>query len=165
MAALGDLRRMALACCRLYISDSRNLKALEAIERASRGQNLAPLLHVFDDTDYNRVGYTLAGSLPSQSSLLVSRSFPTLPLRTSVTSMVKAAMESIDLREHSGTHPRIGVVDHVSFHPLGSSSLEEVASLAQTVAADIASQFEGWALSRVDYLKRWKFLLLCAHLL
>lgn len=141
--ALGDLRRLALACCKLYISDSGNLRAIESIERAARGQSQAPLLHVFNDKDYNRVGYTLAGSLPSQLEALVSRSFPPLPLRTSVSEMVRAAIAGIDLQEHSGTHPRIGVVDHVSFHALGTASLEEVGSLARTVAADIASQFEG----------------------
>ncbi|CAM6109051.1 unnamed protein product [Calypogeia fissa] len=144
MAALRDLRRLALACCKLYISDSRNLKALETIEHAARGRSLAPLLHVFNDTDYNRVGYTLAGSLPAQGSYIAagSQSYPSFPLRTTVTETVRAAIETIDLQEHSGTHPRIGVVDHVTFHALGSASLEEVASLARTVAADIASQFK-----------------------
>lgn len=145
MAALGDLRRLALACCKLYISDSRNLNALQTIEQAAKSQILAPLLHVFNDKEYNRVGYTLAGSLPAQNSHQVvgSHSYPSLPLRTLVTETVRAAIANIDLQEHSGTHPRIGVVDHVSFHALGSASLEEVASLARTVAEDIATQFEG----------------------
>ncbi|CAM6128471.1 unnamed protein product [Calypogeia fissa] len=124
MAALGGLRRLALAFCNLYISDSGNLKALETIEHAARGQSLAPLLHVFNDRDYNRVGYTSAGSLPAQSlkQEAWSQLYPSFPLRTTVTETVTAALESIDLQEHSGTHPRIGVVDHVTFDALGSAS-------------------------------------------
>ncbi|KAL2633025.1 hypothetical protein R1flu_004504 [Riccia fluitans] len=145
MAGVGELRRLALACCKLYISDSRNAKALEAIERASRLQRLAPLVHVFEDKDYNRVGYTIAGPLPFPSQDEAKAPYQpekTLPIRSAVMAMVKAALDNIDLQEHKGTHPRLGAVDHLCFHALGSASLMQVASLTRAVAADIASEFQ-----------------------
>ncbi|BBN05055.1 hypothetical protein MPTK1_3g09890 [Marchantia polymorpha subsp. ruderalis] len=145
MAAAGELRRLALACCKLYISDSKNVKALETIERAARSQRLAPLLHIFEDKEYNRVGYTLAGPIPFPSHDQKKHPFvpeKTLPIRSAVMAMVKAAVDSIDLQEHVGSHPRLGVVDHLCFHAIGSASLEQAASLARTVAADIASDLQ-----------------------
>ncbi|KAI3913558.1 hypothetical protein MKX01_022139 [Papaver californicum] len=53
--------------------------------------------------------------------------------------MVKAAFDSIDLELHSGTHPRLGVVDHICFHPFAQTSQDETAWLEKSVAADIGS--------------------------
>lgn len=59
--AAQPLRRLHLACCKIYISDTRNAAALQEIESTFRAHPEAPLLHVFEDHEYNRVGYTLAG--------------------------------------------------------------------------------------------------------
>ncbi|KAL3694724.1 hypothetical protein R1sor_008375 [Riccia sorocarpa] len=145
MAGVGHLRKLALACCKLYVSDSRNVKALQAIEKASKLQRLAPLVHIFEDKDYNRVGYTIAGPLPFPSEDEAKAPYipeKTLPIRSAVRAMVQAALENIDLQEHRGSHPRLGSVDHLCFHALGSASLGQVASLARAVASDIASDFQ-----------------------
>ncbi|KAI3868016.1 hypothetical protein MKX03_035232 [Papaver bracteatum] len=57
--------------------------------------------------------------------------------RKAVVAVVKAAFDSIDLELHCGTHPRLGVVDHISFHTLAQTSLGEAARLAKLVATDI----------------------------
>ncbi|KAI3874987.1 hypothetical protein MKW98_019560, partial [Papaver atlanticum] len=54
--------------------------------------------------------------------------------RKAVAAMVKPAIDSIDLDLHFGTHPRLGVVDHICFHPLAQTSLEETVWLAKSVA-------------------------------
>lgn len=123
--------KLMLSCCKVYMSESRNRSALEAIERAAKVFPEAPIINKFEDEIYNRVGYTLVsklGSKPSSDSL-----------KGAVFAMVKAAFESIDLGAHSGSHPRLGVVDHICFHPLGSTSLEQVAETANSLAADVGS--------------------------
>ncbi|KAL5231515.1 hypothetical protein ABZP36_030291 [Zizania latifolia] len=124
------LRPMMLACCKIYISESRNASALRAIERAASG---AVIVNRFTDDAYNRVGYTLvAPLLPAPP-----------PLRHAVFGVVRAALEAIDFRAHAGTHPRLGAVDHICFHPLAQASLHDVAALAGAVAADIGDKLQG----------------------
>jgi len=63
MAVQHPVKRLSsLLCCKIYISDSRNAIALQEIESTFRAHPKAPLLHVFEDREYNRVGYTLAGN-------------------------------------------------------------------------------------------------------
>ncbi|MCO5614326.1 hypothetical protein L7F22_068604 [Adiantum nelumboides] len=124
----------ALACCKLYVSESRNQEALDAIAAAAAAHwRLAPLLNSFSDRHYNRVGYTLAGALPPHQEQKT-------PLQAAVVDMVAAAFSHIDLQQHTGSHPRLGVIDHICFHPLRSASLPAVASLACNVASYIGSQ-------------------------
>lgn len=56
--------------------------------------------------------------------------------------MVKAALDAIDLELHSGTRPRLGVIDHVCFHPLAQASLDQVAGIAWFVAANIGNKLQ-----------------------
>ena len=125
-----------LGCCKVYISESRNRRALESIERAAKLIPEALIINKFEDETYNRVGYTVVSKLSQEPSL-------SCPLRIAVLSMVKAALESIDLESHSGSHPRLGVVDHICFHPLLSASLDQAASVAKSLAADIGHSLQG----------------------
>ncbi len=47
--------------------------------------------------------------------------------------MAGAAISALDLQEHEGSHPRLGVVDHISCHPLGSANLSMAAETARSV--------------------------------
>lgn len=125
--------KLMLACCKVYISESRNRAALESIEQAAKLFPGVAIVNKFEDATYNRVGYTVVSklapeSLPDSSSL-----------KHSLFAMVKAAFGAIDLELHSGSHPRLGVVDHICFHPLGISSLDQVAGIAKSLAADVGS--------------------------
>ncbi|KAL8233224.1 hypothetical protein R6Q57_003002 [Mikania cordata] len=128
--------KSALSCCKVYISETRNKSALESIERAAKQFPEAAIVNKFEDEIYNRVGYTLVSN--SSSSTIDSSS----SLKHAVFSMVKAAFEAIDFDLHSGSHPRLGVVDHICFHPLASTSLEQVAMTARALAKDIGSMLE-----------------------
>lgn len=119
-----------LGCCKVYISESRSRRVLECIERAAKLIPEAPIINKFEDETYNRVGYTLVSKLSSDPS-------SPSPLRIAVFSMVRAALESIDLELHSGSHPRLGVVDHICFHPLLSASLDQAATVAKSLAVDV----------------------------
>nr|XP_043609121.1 glutamate formimidoyltransferase [Erigeron canadensis]XP_043609126.1 glutamate formimidoyltransferase [Erigeron canadensis] len=126
--------RLMLSCCKVYISETRNKSALDSIERAAKLFPEAVVVNKFEDETYNRVGYTLV----SKSGL----SDTTCSLKPAVFAMVKAAFENIDFELHSGSHPRLGVVDHICFHPLASTSLEQVAQTAKALAKDVGSTLQ-----------------------
>ncbi|KAK6141125.1 hypothetical protein DH2020_025132 [Rehmannia glutinosa] len=127
--------KQMLGCCKVYISESRNRVALEAIERAAKLFPEAPIINKFEDVIYNRVGYTLVSEIgPNPTSC---------SLRGAVFEMVKAAFQAIDLGMHCGSHPRLGVVDHICFHPLAGISLDHVAGTAKSLAADVGSGLQG----------------------
>eukprot|EP00976_Prorocentrum_cordatum_P060465 1175905-Prorocentrum_minimum.AAC.3 len=69
----------------------------------------ATCVWTFKDAAYHRTGFTLAAPKPA-------------PLCAAVVALVGAAVKCIDLRAHVATHPRLGVVDHISCHPLASTS-------------------------------------------
>lgn len=126
-----------LGCCKIYISESRNKSALESIERAAKLFPLAPVINKFEDVAYNRVGYTLVSELAPVPSAQPSH------LTNAVLAMVKAAFDTIDFELHNGTHPRLGVVDHICFHPLLHASLDHAASTARCLATDMGSSLQG----------------------
>ncbi|GMH07215.1 hypothetical protein Nepgr_009055 [Nepenthes gracilis] len=128
--------KLMLACCKVYISESRNRAALESIEQAAKLFTEAAIINKFQDETYNRVGYTLVSMLPPKPIL------NTCPLKSAVFAMVKAAFEAIDFNMHSGSHPRLGVVDHICFHPLAHTSLEQIAGIARSLASDMGSSLE-----------------------
>lgn len=116
------------------------------------------LVHTFIDKPYNRTGFTLVSAVPQQVLGPPSGQFskvlnPQISCKCSCTiellagvaqlartavQVARAALAAIDLRLHSASHPRLGVVDHISCHPLGAgavlSSATEAAKLIGTAA-------------------------------
>ncbi|KAI9086674.1 hypothetical protein K1719_031268 [Acacia pycnantha] len=129
--------KMMLACCKVYISESRNRSALESIEQAAKLFPRAPIINKFEDVAYNRVGYTLV----SEIAPVPSSSEP-CHLRSAVSAMVKAAFDNIDFEMHCGTHPRLGIVDHICCHPLANASLDQAAESARLLATDVGSNLQ-----------------------
>nr|CAD1829342.1 unnamed protein product [Ananas comosus var. bracteatus] len=137
MRAPEITREAKLACCKIYISEGgRNALALDSIERAAKHFPEVGIINRWKDEIYNRVGYTVVSRFDPHCS------FDSKPLQNAAASMVEAAFASIDLRSHCGTHPRLGVVDHVCFHPLAGASLDQAAGLAKSAAADIACRLQ-----------------------
>ncbi|KAI9117925.1 hypothetical protein K1719_011067 [Acacia pycnantha] len=56
--------------------------------------------------------------------------------------MVKAAFDNIDFEMHCGTHPRLGLVDHICCHPLADASLDQAAETARLLASDVGSYLQ-----------------------
>lgn len=103
----------------MYVSEGRNNALLDALAEAARrtAPGTAGLIRQFRDPQYHRTGFTIGGVCPDavgRASVEVSR----------------RAVRAIDLLEHEATHPRIGVVDHVSVHPLGGEGSQEIAQKA-----------------------------------
>lgn len=133
------MKQSMLLCCKLYISESRNLTALDSIERASSLDGETFIVNKFEDRAYNRIRYTLVSYVVHDSTGNIIYS----PLQRTLVSMVEAAYETINLEFHCGQHPRLGVVDDIVLHPLARASLEEAAWFAKRAAADIGNKFQG----------------------
>ncbi|KAF5481208.1 hypothetical protein F2P56_001877 [Juglans regia] len=128
----------SLLCCKLFISESRNHAALDAIERAGRLDPETVIVNKFPDRAYNRVRYTLVSYVMHD----ITGSAIYSPLQQTILAMAEAAFGAIDLETHSGAHPRLGVVDDILLHPLARASMDEAAWLARAVAADIGNRFQ-----------------------
>ena len=79
------------------------------------------------DSHVRCVGQCLTRSLSLPGSNIA------LQLVNAVARMAGAAISALDLQEHEGSHPRLGVVDHISCHPLGSASLSMAAETARSL--------------------------------
>ncbi|OEL20789.1 hypothetical protein BAE44_0018194 [Dichanthelium oligosanthes] len=126
-------------CCKLYISESRNPTAIDAIDLAANTDPQVVVLSKFEDCLYNRVRYTLVSYIIDDSS---TAEVIYSPIRNVLLAMMEAAFSAINLKLHSGAHPRMGVNDDLSFHPLGQATMEDAASLAKQVASDIGNDFQ-----------------------
>ncbi|MBA0711802.1 hypothetical protein Golax_010949 [Gossypium laxum] len=127
-----------LLCCKIFFSESRSRAPLDAIERAARLDPETVIVNKFEDRAYNRTRFTLVSYVirDNTGSAIYS------PLQQTVLAMVEAAYGTINLEQHSGTHPRLGVVDDIVLHPLARASLDEAAWLAKAVATDIGNRFQ-----------------------
>lgn len=57
-----------------------------------------------------------------------------LQLATAAVQLSKAALSLLDLQQHTATHPRLGVVDHIVCNPLGTEAqLRSAAEAAQSI--------------------------------
>ena len=86
--------------CVINISEGRDLAVVAAVAE-SAGTTLAD---VHTDADHHRSVLTLLGD-------------------RAIRAVGRAAVERLDLRQHSGVHPRVGVVDVVPFVPLAGAPL------------------------------------------
>jgi glutamate formiminotransferase len=106
-------------------------RRLDAVERLADAISAVPAVHLLDqtsDSSHNRSVFTLAGPAGAVSNALER--------------LVGAAIDEIDMNEHSGEHPRIGAVDVIPFVPLGDTSMDETVEIATTFGQRIAERFE-----------------------
>lgn len=109
--------------CVPNFSEGRDSEKVRAIAGAIAGVKGIFLLGWESDPDHNRSVFTLAGE-------------PELVLESVISGVAKAA-ELIDLRQHSGVHPRVGAADVVPFVPLEGVTIEECAHLAHRAGEEI----------------------------
>jgi glutamate formiminotransferase len=102
--------------CVPNFSEGRNEETVHAIDRAIRSVSGVMLLRSELDPDHNRSVITFAG--------------PPDAVEEGALRGIAAAVERIDLRRHSGVHPRIGAADVVPFVPLDGATLEDCAAIA-----------------------------------
>jgi glutamate formiminotransferase len=119
------------------------MKVLECIPNISEGKDKAKIdeilsviepfenvkcLNVSSDKDHNRSVITLLG--PAEE---VPKAMLTLAL---------AAIERIDMRNHQGSHPRIGAVDVVPFVPIRGMEMAEAVQIARDFGLELGGKAE-----------------------
>lgn len=103
--------------CVINVSEGRDTRVLDRL----RDTCADALLDIHTDADHHRSVFTLAG----------------WDVVDAARALTRGAVVTLDLRDHAGVHPRIGVVDVVPFVPLFD------ATLADAVAA--RNRFATWA--------------------
>lgn len=114
--------------CIPNVSEGRRPDVVEAMLHAVRAATGVRLLDASSDPAHNRSVFTLAGDAGS--------------LKSAVLALVGAAVERIDLRTHSGEHPRLGAVDVVPFVPIEGVTMAECVTLAKETAAEVAALYK-----------------------
>ena len=108
------------------ISEGRRVEVVRAAIEAIEAVPHVRVLDWSSDASHNRSVITMAGEAD--------------PLRAAVLRLFEVAVKRIDLRRHSGVHPRIGAVDVVPFVPLGGVSMEACIELAHATGRDVAER-------------------------
>ena len=108
-------------------SCGKELAVVEQIADSLRSFKGAALLDYSADADHNRAVYTLAGEAE--------------PLTAALLAACRTARDLIDLRDHQGTHPRIGACDVLPLIPLQNATMQQAAHLAQAVGQNIFDEF------------------------
>lgn len=123
------LRPMAphpVLICPANFSEGRDPGLIHQIQHAA--STFATVADVHQDPDHNRCVVTIVGSADRLVPALVAAS--------------TKAVHLLDIRGHSGVHPRIGSVDVVPFVPWGGSSMAD--------AIDAAKRFSDQAWEQID---------------
>jgi glutamate formiminotransferase len=112
--------------CIPNFSEGRRPEVIAAIVRTIADVANVAVLDVHTDADHNRSVVTFAG----EEHAVAEAAFRA----------VHCAAELIDLRQHTGQHPRIGATDVLPFVPLAGSRLADCVQLAHTVGQRIGTE-------------------------
>jgi glutamate formiminotransferase/formiminotetrahydrofolate cyclodeaminase len=112
--------------CVPNFSEGRNLQTIKAITDAIETVDGIRLLDVDPGKATNRTVVTLVGS-PDDVIEAVFRG-------------IQKAAEVIDMRNHTGEHPRMGATDVCPLIPISGISMEEAAVYAQKLAKRVAEE-------------------------
>ena len=106
------------------VSEGRSSAVITAIERAFARD--ARVLGVHADPDHHRSVFTLVGDSGALLDALLAG--------------ISAAIALIDLRAHSGVHPRVGAVDVVPIVPFPHDDMELAKETARSLAGRIGAE-------------------------
>ena len=118
--------------CVINISEGRSGAAIKSLIDASGDA----VLDVHSDPNHNRSVFTLGGN----------------NVRASTRSLASATCEQLDLREHRGVHPRLGLVDVVPFVPIGVHIGPEMDLTEALAARDEFAEFAATTLGLPCFL-------------
>jgi glutamate formiminotransferase/glutamate formiminotransferase/formiminotetrahydrofolate cyclodeaminase len=113
--------------CVPNFSEGRDAAVVDAIESAIGSAPGVSVLQRDMDADHNRSVITFAGSEDAVAGGALRG--------------IGVAVERIDLRRHSGVHPRIGAADVVPFVPLEGAKLGDCAGIAHRVGRAVWERY------------------------
>jgi glutamate formiminotransferase len=111
--------------CIPNVSEGRRRPVIDACAEAVRAAG-ARLLDVKADESHNRTVFTFAGEPAA--------------VREAALALSDSAIAAIDLRTHTGEHPRMGAVDVVPFVPIEGCTMADCVGLAESVGEALASR-------------------------
>jgi glutamate formiminotransferase / 5-formyltetrahydrofolate cyclo-ligase len=114
--------------CIPNVSEGRRPEIVAALADTIRAVSGVRLLDHSADASHNRSVFTFAGDAAG--------------VERAVLALFERAVADIDLRAHSGEHPRLGAVDVVPFVPIEGVTMPECVALARKVGAEIAARFQ-----------------------
>jgi glutamate formiminotransferase len=118
---------VAIIECVPNISEGRRADVVAGIVDSVRRVPGARLLDYSSDASHNRSVITMAGDAAS--------------MKAAVLALFEASVAAIDLRTHTGEHPRMGAVDVVPFVPIEGVTMEECVALAKDTGRSVAERF------------------------
>ncbi len=113
--------------CVPNFSEGRDLELIEKIVNPFRNTDRVKLLDFQTDEDHNRSVVTVVGE-PK-------------PLKKAVVESMGIAIELIDMRNHTGQHPRMGAIDVVPFIPVKNVTVDEAIEVSKAVAEQVADAY------------------------
>ena len=113
--------------CVPNFSEGRDLEIIEKIVDPFRNTDGVKLLDFQTDEDHNRSVVTLVGE-PK-------------PLKNAVVESMGIAIKLIDMRNHTGQHPRMGAIDVVPFIPVKDITVDEAIGVSKAVAEQVANAY------------------------
>ncbi len=131
MTARGDAARKSASALIESVpnfSDGRRTEVISAVVEAVRTSGPVSIVDLSSDPDHNRSVLTLAG--------------PPTAVRAGLEALVTACVERIDLRIHSGGHPRMGAVDVIPLVPIRGATMQECVGLARQLGETIARRHD-----------------------
>ncbi len=118
---------MAVIECVPNISEGRRADVVQAAVDAVRDVPGVRLLDRSSDPSHNRSVLTFAGDAGAVGAAVLA--------------LFDVVTRSIDLRQQSGVHPRIGAVDVVPFVPIEDVTMADCVALARETAGAVADRF------------------------
>lgn len=113
--------------CIPNFSEGRDKKVIEKIMDTLRGKKDVKLLDYSSDEDHNR---TVVTFISTPDAII-----------DAVLDFAAAVYENIDMRKHTGGHPRMGALDVVPFVPVKGVGIEECIELAEKAGKLIGEKF------------------------
>ena len=114
--------------CVPNFSEGRDQAVINSIAQSIRDIHGCTLLHVDSGADTNRTVFTFVGSPNSVVEAALAAS--------------KVARTLIDMRKHSGEHPRLGALDVCPFIPVKNASMEDCVSCSKIFGRQLSEQLE-----------------------
>jgi glutamate formiminotransferase len=112
--------------CVPNISEGRRLDVIDGLASVIAAVPGVRLLDRTSDPDHNRSVFTFAGDPDA--------------VERAALSLIDATYKVVDMRGHTGEHPRLGAVDVVPFVPLAGVTMDECVAIARRVGEAVASR-------------------------
>lgn len=122
--------------CAVNFSEGRDPAVISALAAACGAVHGARLIDYSADADHHRSVFTVLGSGDA--------------VRSALRAAARVAVRQIDMRRHTGIHPRIGAIDVAPIVPLWGATRQGAVETAEELAADLAGE-----LGLPIYLYEW----------